>query len=150
MSGLPQKLALAARVSGIFVAPVQKGIAKVVGLVLVAPRHPFQVKVELNIGDHGKSVHLSASVEEVCILRNVENHVAVALNGKQSSPDMRANVSMKVLCSRVSTPSTSSTSGRTWRWRRFLKHASLTSSGCWLKVSIVAFSTVFCKNLNYL
>ena len=92
MSGLPQKLALAARVSGIFVAPVQKGVAKVVGLVLVAPWHPLQVKEELNIGDHGKPVHLFASVEEARILRD----------------------------ERIT----------------FLKHASLTSSGCWLKVSI--------------
>jgi len=50
--------------SGIFVAPIQKGVAKVVGLVLVAPRHPLQVKEELHIGDHGKPVHLIASVEE--------------------------------------------------------------------------------------
>ena len=52
------------------IAPVQKGVAKVAGLVLVAPRHPLQVKVELNIGDHGKAVHLIASVEEARILRN--------------------------------------------------------------------------------
>ena len=126
--------------AGHLIAPVQKGIAKVVGLVLVAPRHPLQVKEELNIGDHGKPVHLFASVEEARILRD----------------------------ERIT----------------FLKHASLTSSGCWLKVSIEVsfvlllvgiqyhirqngeiliddvinnhikiaktFSTVFCKSLNYL
>ena len=60
------------------IAPVQKGIAKIVGLVLVAPRHPFHAKVELHIEDHGKPVHLIASVEEARFLRDVENHVADA------------------------------------------------------------------------
>ncbi len=69
--------------SGIFVAPVQEGVAKVVGLVLVAPRHPLQIKVELHIGDHGKLVHLIASVEESRILWNIKDHIAVAHDGEQ-------------------------------------------------------------------
>ena len=71
-------------VSGIYVVPVQKGVAKVGVRVLVTPWHPLLIKIELNIGDHGKPVHLIASVEETCILRDVENHVAVALDGEQA------------------------------------------------------------------
>jgi len=50
------------------IVPVQKGVVKIVGLVLVALRHPLQVKEELHIGDNGKPVHLIASVEEACIV----------------------------------------------------------------------------------
>ena len=61
-------------------APVQKGVAKVVGLILIARRNPFQVKVKLNIGDHEMGVHIIAYEEETRILWDVENHVAVTLD----------------------------------------------------------------------
>ena len=57
--------------------------------------------------------------------------------------DMRANDLTKVRCSLVSTPSSSSASGRKWSWHRFMKHVSLTSSGCWLKVSIEVSFVLF-------